>query len=173
MSALRLDLSMDGTAALFGMGYIIGLRYAAVIASGSLFAYFVLTPLIFHFGSQVPDFVYAGHHFQGYGLRRHLRRVRQTDRHRRHRRLGHHRHHSHGQDRPRLDRAWLQGTERGGAAVAAPRTQTDMAPRSVLLIQFGSTVLMAILFFVVGMTRPRPDAPFRWARAYGSRRSAQ
>src|SRR5208283_2154232 len=36
---------------------------------------------------------------------------------------------------------------------AAPRTQTDMSPRSVLLIQFGSTVLMALLFFVVGITR--------------------
>ena len=60
MSAIRLDLSINGTAALFGLGYVIGLRYAAVIAAGSVFACLVLTPLIYHFGSQIPDFAYAG-----------------------------------------------------------------------------------------------------------------
>ena len=102
MSSIRLDMSMDGTAALFGLGYIIGLRYAAVIAAGSVFACLVLTPLIYHFGSQIPEFVYAGKTLRRYathGLRRDLRRVRQADRHRRHRRLRHHRHHPHGQDR--------------------------------------------------------------------------
>ena len=138
------------------MGYIIGLRYAAVIAAGSLFAYFVLTPLIFHFGSQIPEFAYAGHHYV----------------------IG-------NMDSDAIFAAFVKpigigaiavsgiigiirmgkivagsialgfkGLKGGGAAVAAPRTQTDMAPRSVLLIQFGSTVLMAILFFAVGMTAP-------------------
>ena len=56
MSSIRLDMSMNGLAALFGLGYIIGLRYAAVIAAGSVFACLVLAPLIFHFGSQLPAF---------------------------------------------------------------------------------------------------------------------
>ena len=62
MSSIRLDMSMDGNAALFGLGYIIGLRYAAVIAAGSVFACLVLTPFIYLFGSQIPDFAYAGKH---------------------------------------------------------------------------------------------------------------
>ncbi len=64
MSSIRLDMSMDGNAALFGLGYIIGLRYAAVIAAGSVFAYLVLTPLIYLVGSQIPDFAYAGNHYE-------------------------------------------------------------------------------------------------------------
>ena len=55
MSAIRLDMSVNGTAALFGLGYVIGLRYAAVIAAGSVFACLVLMPLIYHFGSHIPD----------------------------------------------------------------------------------------------------------------------
>ncbi len=64
MSSIRLDLSVSGTAALFGLGYVIGLRYAAVIAAGSVFACLVLTPLVFHFGSHVPGFPYAGHTYE-------------------------------------------------------------------------------------------------------------
>ena len=39
---MRFDISMNGTAVNFGLGYIIGLRYAAVIAAGSVFGYLVL-----------------------------------------------------------------------------------------------------------------------------------
>ena len=44
--------SMNLTAAVMGMGYIIGLRYAAIICAGSFLSWFVLIPLIGHFGSR-------------------------------------------------------------------------------------------------------------------------
>jgi len=153
MSSIRLDVSMNGLAALFGLGYIIGLRYAAVIAAGSVFAYLVLVPLVFHFGSQIPEFTYAGNTYV----------VAQMD-----------------SDaifgafiKPigigaiavsgiigiiRMGKIVLGSISlgfkglKGGAADVAPRTQTDMHPRNVLLVQVGSTLLMALLFFVVGLT---------------------
>jgi len=157
VSAYRFDLSMNGLAALFGLGYIIGLRYAAVIAAGSVFASRVLIPLIYHFGSSIPEFAYAGEHYV----------IGKMD-----------------SDaifaafvRPigigaiavsgvigiiRMGKIVLGSISlgfkglKGGAVEAAPRTQTDMAPRNVLLIQFGSTLLMALLFFVVSLTSPDP-----------------
>ena len=40
--------SMGTTAAICGLGYIIGVRYAAIILAGSLLSWFVLVPLIAH-----------------------------------------------------------------------------------------------------------------------------
>ena len=156
MSALRMDISLNGIAALFGLGYIIGLRYAAVIAAGSVFGCLVLMPLIYHFGSYLPEFVYAGKTYV----------IAQMD-----------------SDalfdafvKPigigaiavsgiigiiRMGKIVMGSISlgfkglKGGAVEAAPRTQTDMSPRMVLLIQFGSTLLMAILFYVVARM---PDA---------------
>jgi putative OPT family oligopeptide transporter len=155
ISSIRLDLSMNGTAALFGLGYVIGLRYAAVIAAGSVFGCLVLGPLVYHFGSQIPDFVYAGNHYV----------IKNMD-----------------SDaifgafvKPigigaiavsgvigiiRMGKIVLGSISlgfkglKGGKVEAAPRTQTDMTPRNVLLIQAGSTLLMALLFFVVAMNSP-------------------
>jgi putative OPT family oligopeptide transporter len=150
MSKLCFDLSMGGTAALFGLGYIIGLRYAAVIAAGSVFGWLVLAPLIHHFGSQIPSFAYAGKTYVIANM-----------------------------DSDAIFGAFVKPIGIGAIAVsgiigiirmgkivlgsislgfkglkggdveAAPRTQTDMSPRSVVLVQLGSTLLMAILFFVV------------------------
>ncbi|MBW2734656.1 MAG: oligopeptide transporter, OPT family [Deltaproteobacteria bacterium] len=60
LAELRIELKMHGLGALFGLGYIIGLRYAAIIASGSVLAYVIMVPLIYLFGSQTGDFTYAG-----------------------------------------------------------------------------------------------------------------
>jgi putative OPT family oligopeptide transporter len=46
----RFLVDADGLAALFGLGYIIGIKYAAIIAAGSALSFLVLTPLVFHFG---------------------------------------------------------------------------------------------------------------------------
>jgi putative OPT family oligopeptide transporter len=167
MSSIRLDLSMNGTAALFGLGYIIGLRYAAVIAAGSVFAYLVLTPLIYHFGSHVPEFVFFGQHVSVGGLEHVFTYAGKT-------------HSIASMDSDAIFGAFVKPIGigaiavsgiigiirmgkivagsitlgfkglKGGEAEAAPRTQTDMSPRNVLLIQFGSTLLMALLFFAVG-----------------------
>lgn len=149
---LRLDVSMGGTAALFGLGYIIGLRYAAVIAAGSVFAYLVLVPLIYQFGMHIPELAYAGKTYVIANM-------------------------SSGEIfgafvKPigigaiavsgiigiiRMGKIILgsislgfKGFSGGHSAKSEPRTQIDISPRAVLLIQFGSTLLMAILFFVVG-----------------------
>ena len=123
-----------------------------------MFAYLVLVPLIFHFGSQIPEFAYAG---KTYVIAK--------------------------MDSDAIFGAFVKPIGigaiavsgiigiirmgkivagsislgfkglKGGGVEAAPRTQTDMSPRNVLLIQFGSTLLMALLFFVVGMTSHGAD----------------
>ncbi|MCP4156455.1 MAG: peptide transporter, partial [bacterium] len=60
MSEIRLDMAISGLAALFGLGYIIGLRYSSIIAAGSVLACLVMVPMIYLFGSQVGEFDYAG-----------------------------------------------------------------------------------------------------------------
>jgi putative OPT family oligopeptide transporter len=63
LAAARIEITWDSLAALFGLGYIIGLRYAAVIAAGSVLAYLVMVPLVYHFGSHVDTFTYAGNSY--------------------------------------------------------------------------------------------------------------
>ena len=47
-------------AALVGIGYIIGLRYSAIIAAGSFLSYFVLVPMVHAIGSHLPDILPPG-----------------------------------------------------------------------------------------------------------------
>ena len=67
----KVVFNMNLTAAVAGMGYIIGLRYAAIICAGSFLSFFVLIPLIGHFGSATlatnvgssftPDFIFTNY----------------------------------------------------------------------------------------------------------------
>ncbi len=59
-SDLRIEVQLTAIAALFGLGYIIGVRYASIIASGSVLAMLVMVPVIYVFGSQVGAFDFAG-----------------------------------------------------------------------------------------------------------------
>jgi putative OPT family oligopeptide transporter len=43
--------SLNTTAAVLGLGYLIGVRYAAIIMAGSVLSFFVLVPLIGHYGN--------------------------------------------------------------------------------------------------------------------------
>ncbi len=150
----RFEGSINGIAALFGLGYIIGIRYASIIAAGSVLAYLVFVPLIFHFGSQMPEFAYAGTVYD----------------------IG-------SMDSDQLFGAFVKPIGIGAIAVSGiigiirmgkiiltsvslgfkglkggadmskePRTQLDMSPRNVLLIQLGSALLFALLFFIVAKT---------------------
>lgn len=47
----KLVFEMNITAAVIGMGYIVGLKYAAIICAGSFLSWYVLIPLVHHFGS--------------------------------------------------------------------------------------------------------------------------
>jgi len=56
----RIELKMNAIAALFGLGYIIGLRYAAIIMAGSVLAYMVMVPVIHIFLSQMGTMTFLG-----------------------------------------------------------------------------------------------------------------
>jgi putative OPT family oligopeptide transporter len=155
MSDMRIDMPINGLALNLGMGYIIGLRYSAVIAAGSVLANLVLVPLIFLFGSHIPAFDYAGKQYLiatmdsgdifaafvkpiGIGaiaISGIIGIIRM------------------GKIVAGSIALGFKGFK-GGPVAAAPRTQTDITPRSVLLIEVGSTLLMAILFYVVAQTTP-------------------
>ena len=52
--------TLNTSAAVMGLGYIIGVRYAAIICAGSFLSYFVLTPLVARIGAQVAGGLFPG-----------------------------------------------------------------------------------------------------------------
>lgn len=57
---VKIVFKLDVLTAVMGLGYIIGLRYTAIIAFGSFLSWFVLIPFAFHFGHLLPpDFFMA------------------------------------------------------------------------------------------------------------------
>lgn len=167
MSDLRFDFEINGIAALFGLGYIIGIRYASIIAAGSVLAYLVLVPLIYHFGSGMAEFFYAG--------TSHVIADMSSN---------------------QIFGAFVKPIGIGAIAVSGiigiirmgkiiigslslgfkglsgsqdqqklPRTRTDMSPRNVLMIQIGTTLLMGVAFLV--MARGTIDAETGMAYTMG------
>ena len=55
-----MTLRLLNNAAIIGIGYIVGLRYAAIICAGSFLSYFVLVPLVHALGSYAPSVVPPG-----------------------------------------------------------------------------------------------------------------
>jgi putative OPT family oligopeptide transporter len=52
--------ALNTSAAVLGLGYIIGVRYASIICAGSFLAYFVLIPLVAWLGAHIPGSLGAG-----------------------------------------------------------------------------------------------------------------
>lgn len=50
---LKIVAKLNISAMVFGLGYIIGLRYSAIIAAGSFLSWFVLVPLVFEIGKDL------------------------------------------------------------------------------------------------------------------------
>ncbi len=50
----RIELNLNATAVYFGLGYIIGPRYAGVIAAGSVLSFLVIIPLVYLVGHGLP-----------------------------------------------------------------------------------------------------------------------
>ena len=50
----KIVLKFDTLSMVLGLGYIIGLRYSAIITAGSLLAWIILVPLIFHLRGVIP-----------------------------------------------------------------------------------------------------------------------
>jgi len=46
-------MKMNAIAALFGLGYIIGFRYSAIICAGSFVSWFILVPALWYFGQHI------------------------------------------------------------------------------------------------------------------------
>ncbi len=154
MSGSRFELSMFGLAALFGLGYIIGLKYASIIAGGSVLAWLVLVPLIYIFGSQAGSMDYAGTSYQlgemtsgeifgafvkpiGIGaiaVSGIIGIIRL------------------GKIVASSISLGFKGLKGGDQDTKDPRTQIDMKPKNVLLIQFAMAALLGVLFFIVAIT---------------------
>ncbi len=59
---VKMVFSLDTTAAVMGLGYLIGVRYSLIIMAGSLMSYFVLVPVVAHFGAFIPPNMVVGGH---------------------------------------------------------------------------------------------------------------
>jgi len=57
---LKAIFTLNTSAAVMGLGYIIGVRYAAIICAGSFLSYWVLVPLVAHIGAQAPGGLFPG-----------------------------------------------------------------------------------------------------------------
>ncbi len=164
---LRLEIQLTAIAALFGLGYIIGIRYASIIASGSVLAMLVMVPAIYLFGRNMGAFDYAGTSYAiaemdavaifgafvkpigigaiavsgMIGILRMWKIVASSVT------LG------------------FKGFSRAAAGEneATERTQRDMAPKNVILIQIATALAMGILFVVVSLITPGDSG----AAAYG------
>ena len=155
MSGIRMDITISAIAALFGLGYIIGIRYASIIAAGSVLSYLVFIPLVYLLGADAGGFEYAGTTYDiaamtsdqifnqlvksiGIGaiaVSGIIGIIRM------------------GKIVIGSISLGFKGLKGGGQDEAAePRTQLDMSPRNVLLIQFGSALLLGLLFFIVALT---------------------
>ncbi len=155
LATLRIELRIHGLAALFGLGYIIGLRYAAIIAAGSVLAYVIMVPLIYLFGSQIDSFTYAGSTYViakmsagdifgafvkpiGIGaiaVSGLIGMIRM------------------GKIIAGSVSLGFKGIGAKGDDAAVPRTDHDMNPKNVLLIQLGASLAMGALFYVVSATK--------------------
>lgn len=51
---VKLEFRLNIGAAVLGLGYIVGLRYATIIAAGSFLAWWVLIPLVYFIGQYIP-----------------------------------------------------------------------------------------------------------------------
>lgn len=51
---LKMVFKLNVSAMIFGLGYIVGLKYSAIIAAGSFLSWFVLVPLFYEIGQGLP-----------------------------------------------------------------------------------------------------------------------
>ena len=56
----KMVLKLDALSAFLGLGYVIGLRYNAVIVAGGLLSHFAFIPAIWFLGQHIPSAVYPG-----------------------------------------------------------------------------------------------------------------
>ena len=159
LSSIRIEVQVAGIAALFGLGYIIGIKYSSIIAAGSVLAYVVLVPLVYVFGKAAGEFSYAGNVYNmvsmsssqifgnfikpiGIGaiaISGLIGIIRM------------------GKIVVGSVTLGFKGLSKSGQQSSqSERVQTDMNPKNVLLIQFAATLAMGVFFFIVAMTTTEP-----------------
>jgi putative OPT family oligopeptide transporter len=152
LKELRIEIQIAGIAALFGLGLIIGLKYASIIAAGSVLSVLVLVPLVYFIGKNAGTFTFGKDTFDigtmsskaifdnfikpigigaiaASGIIGILRMGKIVA------------------SSVTLGFKGLSSNGRGEAT--AERTQLDMSPKNVLLIQLISALAMGVLFFIV------------------------
>ncbi len=151
----RMEISISAIAALFGLGYIIGIKYASIIAAGSVLASLVMVPVIYLVGKEAGTFSYAGQNYNlavlqsgqifDYfvkpigigaiaiaGLISILRMGKLV--------IG------------SISLGFKGFSKKPGKDTQAERTDLDMAPKSALTIQLVTTLIMGVFFFIVAMS---------------------
>ena len=151
----RIELQMGTQAVLFGLGYIIGVKYAAIIMAGSVLACFVIVPLVYLIGQHVDVLMYAGQEYHlaamstkqiwlsfarpiGIGAIAVSGVIGLI-------RMG-------GIIKSSVSLGFKSMGKKGRDEVRSDRTQLDMRPTNVLLVQLLSTLALGALFFVVCVT---------------------
>jgi putative OPT family oligopeptide transporter len=152
LKELRIEIQIAGIAALFGLGLIIGLKYASIIAAGSVLSVLVLVPLVYFIGKDAGTFTFGKDTFDigsmgskaifdnfikpigigaiaASGIIGILRMGKIV------------------MSSVTLGFKGLSSKTRGENA--AERTQLDMSPKNVLLVQLFSALAMGVLFFIV------------------------
>jgi len=56
----KMVLKIDALSAFLGLGYVIGLRYNAIIVAGGLLSHFGFIPIVWFLGQQFPEAIYPG-----------------------------------------------------------------------------------------------------------------
>ncbi|HOX25624.1 MAG TPA: oligopeptide transporter, OPT family [Candidatus Krumholzibacteria bacterium] len=149
----RVEVQLTAIAALFGLGYIIGIRYASIIAAGSVLSMLVMVPAVYLFGKGLAVFEFAGATYEigemsateifsafvkpvGIGAIAISGLIG-------------------------ILRMWkivagsitlgFKAFRGGGQGVEEIRTQRDLKPSSVLAIQIASSLGLGLLFLVMGL----------------------
>lgn len=167
LDGLRIELKLNAIAALFGLGYIIGLKYAAIIMAGSILGYMVMVPLVYLIGAGAGSVTYAGLAYKVGEM-----------------------------SAQQIFTAFIKPIAIGAIATAGViglirmgriivgsvslgfkgigkhdaagtlRTSLDLSPAKVLLIQAASVLAMGVLFFIVCVTAG--EYPVGTAMAYSA-----
>ncbi len=161
MYNVRSEAKLNAIAMLFGLGYIIGPKYAAIIAAGSVLSYMVMVPLVYLMAGQIDGTIMfggkemevatmsAGAIFTNFVKPIGIGAIAVSGF------IG----------IIKMGKIILKSVGLGFKGIfskddgseQAERTQLDMKPRNVMLIQLLGGVGMAVLFFVICVTYVGPE----------------
>ncbi len=170
LKGLRIEIQIAGIAALFGLGLIIGLKYASIIAAGSVLSVLVLVPLVYFIGKNAGTFTFGKDTFDIGGMSSKaifdnfikpigIGAIAASGI------IGILRMGKIVASSVTLGFKGLSSKARG--ETAAERTQLDMSPKNVLLVQLASALAMGVLFFIVASITSVGDQSYTTGESLG------